>query len=649
MSQHSSYIQNPAERLAEGTVAPLAPRTITWRGILIGLLLLPPNALVQYGMENIRGNNHPTYMTIFANVVFALLVVLLVNAFFRRFLRCSLGRGDLLVIYMMLNIGAAMVSFDMVGMGISHVMYPSSNAEQNIKDLWQRYLPSWMAVHGTETEKAWNIGHANMWNLAVWRPWLPPLAGFMVMLIPLLTLMMSIAALLRKQWAEREKLSFPLTWLPIEMTREDSGLFRNKLMWIGFSVSALLVINNAVSYCTLINPAINLELYFGDVNKRNWMPLTFYPFAVGIGFLMPVDLLFSCTFFFWFWKLVLLVYDPIGDIAPPAYHPEGAPYIFQQVIGASYFIFLWVLWNARQHLKKALLAAWHGASSEDVNEPLRYRWAIAGIVGSLVCWFIFWNAVGMDLWVSCLAVLMYVALATVVTRLRAELGPPFHEFGWAGADQLLPKFFGVRGLGIKNVVVLNSFFRTFTRAMRPLPMPFHMESFQIAKATRIPMRLTVAPLMIAGVVGTAVALWTAVFLVSQGRGANNGGWLMETAGRLGYHLQASQNPDIGATIGLAVGFLSAAVLSYVRVLWVGFPLSPIGYILSTSWTYHMLWFPLAIALVIKGIILRYSGLAGMRKAMPFFLGLILGEFGPRTALAIIELCLGQQLTYGRDL
>ena len=39
-----------------------------------------------------------------------------------------------------------------------------------------------------------------------------------------------------------------------------------------------------------------------------------------------------------------------------------------------------------------------------------------------------------------------------------------------------------------------------------------------------------------------------------------------------------------------------------------------------------MWFPIFIAWLLKRVILRASGLQGYRTAVPFFLGLVLGEF-----------------------
>ena len=40
---------------------------------------------------------------------------------------------------------------------------------------------------------------------------------------------------------------------------------------------------------------------------------------------------------------------------------------------------------------------------------------------------------------------------------------------------------------------------------------------------------------------------------------------------------------------------------------------------------NLVWMPLLFAWVIKGLILRYGGVRLYRQAMPFFLGLILGQ------------------------
>jgi len=62
----------------------------------------------------------------------------------------------------------------------------------------------------------------------------------------------------------------------------------------------------------------------------------------------------------------------------------------------------------------------------------------------------------------------------------------------------------------------------------------------------------------------------------------------------------------------------------MRFFW--FPLHPVGYALSGNWSTNLLWLSLFIAWFVKLILLRYGGLRLYRRAVPFFLGLIIGEF-----------------------
>ena len=53
---------------------------------------------------------------------------------------------------------------------------------------------------------------------------------------------------------------------------------------------------------------------------------------------------------------------------------------------------------------------------------------------------------------------------------------------------------------------------------------------------------------------------------------------------------------------------------------------PVGYATASSWSMHKLWFPIFLAWVAKWLITRYGGANAYRKALPFFVGLVLGEF-----------------------
>jgi hypothetical protein len=68
----------------------------------------------------------------------------------------------------------------------------------------------------------------------------------------------------------------------------------------------------------------------------------------------------------------------------------------------------------------------------------------------------------------------------------------------------------------------------------------------------------------------------------------------------------------------------------------GLGLHPIGFLVASVWAIRCLWASIFIGWALKAIIQRYSGMKGFQTALPFFLGLILGD----VLNAIIWIALG---------
>ena len=69
-------VQTPSPPAA---VVPAQPRLLSWKGVLLGALLIWPNAMWVQEMEIIRGSAHPTTVSLYFNAIFILLVVTLAN------------------------------------------------------------------------------------------------------------------------------------------------------------------------------------------------------------------------------------------------------------------------------------------------------------------------------------------------------------------------------------------------------------------------------------------------------------------------------------------------------------------------------------------------------------------------------------------
>jgi hypothetical protein len=65
----------------------------------------------------------------------------------------------------------------------------------------------------------------------------------------------------------------------------------------------------------------------------------------------------------------------------------------------------------------------------------------------------------------------------------------------------------------------------------------------------------------------------------------------------------------------------------MRTRFVFWPFHPAGYAIASSiWTFGWLWFSIFVSWAIKVILLRIGGIRLCHKMLPFFLGLLLGEF-----------------------
>ena len=103
-----------------------------------------------------------------------------------------------------------------------------ATAENKWLEFLVPYLKPWMTPALT-ADPAYGDGAKDMvsgWFLGTqggqipWGAWLVPLLVWGAFIFVLYTMMACLCVMLRKQWAEREALSFPLLKLPLEMTED---------------------------------------------------------------------------------------------------------------------------------------------------------------------------------------------------------------------------------------------------------------------------------------------------------------------------------------------------------------------------------------------------------------------------------------------
>lgn len=616
---------------------------LTRKSFVIGLVLLLVNVYWLIQLEVVR-YTHLTLIHPLSNVIFIVFWMLLIGQVLSRIsARLRLQPRELLTIYVMLCIVSSLCSHDMMEILISSMGHPFRFAtpENEWRGLFWRHLPNWLTVQDGAALIAFYEGGTSFYTQKHLQAWFLPVAAWTSFILVLMFVMLCINTLLRVQWTEHERLTYPIIQLPLRMTDAESRFFKNRLMWLGFGIAALISTMNllnsvypAVPFLPVKRQVIHQYFTSRPWNMMGHVGVAFYPFAIGISFLIPLNLLFSCWVFFWFYKLEIVLGGMMGWRNIPRF-----PYANEQGFGAYVGLLGFVLWAGRSHIKRLarhLLSA--GASPprlDDSREPMPYRIAGIGIVMGVAFLTLFSYRAGMSLWVVPIFFGLYFLLGTIIARLRAESGLLVHDLHYIDPHSMMINGFGTRRLGAGNLTVF-SLYMFFNRAYRAHPMPHQLEAMKISERRNINPRHMAMAILAATLIGCAAIFW--MLLDNYYRhGAETGYYGPWTLwfGRGVYRqlenwLNYPKDTDVLALAFIGGGFGLTALLMYLRARFLWWPLHPLGYAAANpnggfGGMYNM-WCCFFITWVLKAAILRHGGFRAYHRAIPFFLGIALGDY-----------------------
>lgn len=631
----------------DDSVPSLAPqRAVRARALLLGAALLFPLCYWTTQLEMVR-YNFPTYAVPFYTVIVTMLVLLGANALVRRLKpAAALNTAELLTLYVMLSAATALwsIAFTYQAVLLMGHAYWFANTANKWGDLILPHLPRWLTVSDHAALRNYYLGYSTFYRWEHLRAWAPPALWWCLFIVVMVWTMLCLNVLLRKQWTERERLAYPVIELPLQMITEPH-FFRNRLLWAGFAIAGSISLINGLNALFPFVPTIPVKrqpIPFGDLsppwNVLQGTQTAFYPFAIGMGFIMPLELSFSCWMFFIFHKVQLVVASALGWGHLPKF-----PYPREQAFGAYVAIFLAMMFTgARQWIgaKLAKLAKFDRANpnqsqptSANLSQPelLPYPFAFLGALGGFAFLVAFSVLAGMSLWVAVTFFAMFFMLSIMITRIRAELGFPVHDLMYMGPTQIMPELLGPSALGARNLSVF-ALFHWFNRFYLSHPMPHQLEGFKLADKGGFHRRAIIWAVMLGTVIGAPLAFWTMLHIYYQ-TGATTTrpgvwgyGFGNETYGRTAHWMLMPTEVDKVGWGCLSAGFLFTLLLIVLRLRVPGFPLHPLGYAVAPSWGLMQLWLCLLIASGVKFCLLQYGGLKAYRQALPFFFGLILGDF-----------------------
>lgn len=635
------------------------PLVSLWRAIVLGLLLVPVNVfwitVVEVRWYTLDGTSLPLFIT----PIFFLFLLVLVNLALRKFARrpsVPLRQEEMLLVYVMLVVSCTFAGHDTLQNLFGSIGHAYFHATQDNKwqSLFFRFLPSFLLVTDTAALKGYYGGHVSIYSPEgqhYLTSWIVPLIAWGLFFLTLLGMYLCMTIIVRRPWIEDEKLTFPLVQLPLAITDDDAPtkFFKNPVMWGGFGLAFALSLMNGLHLLIPTLPEFHIKLwplqdYFPN---RPWSAMgstqsSFYPFAIGIAYFMPLDLSFSCWFFYLLARAFRVTSDAVGWNTLPAHN-----YFFgEQAAGSWLGLGLMLLYSGRRHWIQTVRLAWAGARSSDPAEALRYRCAFGGLIVGTVLLAIFTQLIGMSPWIGLAFFGIVFLLGFTITRVRAELGSP-HEIVWVNPIQVLVTVFGTRAIGAQDLTAMSVLY-WFNRGYRNHPMPNQLEAFKMLEdKPGVRFGGIVGTLAIAALISLVATDWANLHVTylagGEGKALGFKRWVGEESyGRLASWITQPLQPASTGLYYIAGGFLLTLVLSVLRTYFVWWPFHPAGYALALSYAMEYFWLPVMIAWLCKFVILRYGGIRLYRAAIPFFLGLILGDYTIGSLWAIIGPLMGIQ-------
>jgi len=568
--------------------------------------------------------------------------------------RLALDRAELVAVYVMLVVACAIPKWN-VAFVLPTLAGPIYYAtpENDWVNILQPYLPNWLIPESFEAIRDLYEGLPAGRGIP-WGDWIKPLISWLVFLAALWGAMACMMVILRKQWVENEKLTYPLVQVPLEMIREEdkssivNPFFKNKLMWIGVLFPLLVGCTRALHNYYHFIPEIKLNSAIPVFRRTETLHFSIDFFEIGIFYLIRLDVALSIWLFYLLTLTEKGIFNIMG-ISPAAGYFDSRygvrqPIISYQGMGAIIVLVILGLWVGKKHLRDVFRKAFKDDPSvDDSDEILSYRTAVLGLIICLIFIGLWTAAIGLPAWAVPLVILVAFILFTGITRIvveggvprvREPISTPGFVISSVGATAFTP-----RGLTALAYTAL------WAADLRNFAMASYAHSLKLVdevggRKRRFAWAISAAAFM--SFIGSTWALFHWGYKLG---GINLGEACFEWGARRPFEaiqsvMGSPAGPNLGNWISTGVGALIMAFLMIARHRLPWWPLHPLGFPVGTVVIMDSSWFNIFIAWVAKSIIIRYGGPRLYRKIRPFFLGLVVGVFLTAGLWYVIDLITG---------
>jgi len=363
--------------------------------------------------------------------------------------------------------------------------------------------------------------------------------------------------------------------------------------------------------------------------------------AVGFAYFLPAELLFSLWSFFWFVRLENVVFSALGSSyeAMPLY--PTTIWNGYQVAGAYLVLVGYMAKAAWPHLRHVWQRAVSLAPKRQTDrEFLPYQAAVFGLGFAVVVSVVWFAKLGITPVMAALEALIYVLVVVpVMARSVSEAGMLMTETSFRPVD--LVRLFSTQArLGASTLTGLSLADAVFTRDLRGNLLSTFLDGLKMSEVVKLDRRALLYAIAMAIAVALIVGGYLHLTVPYQLGAVSMYHYVYQGNSIYGFQhfapvLQFPDKYDSRLPVFFASGVGLTLLLTVMRSRYTWWPLAPLGFVLSGSWSMIVFWFPFLVAWFVKWGIVHYGGMRIYNQLRPFFLGLILGEFSQAVIWATI--------------
>ncbi len=526
----------------------------------------------------------------------------------------------------------------------------------------------WQRLTGSEPPAdtvTWGHWFATCFGRAVpltrlpWKAWLRPLLLWTSVICLTMVAIIALSLVVHRQWAERERIRYPLADLATSLLRSDAHgrilIARNRLFWLGLAVPFVVRLINGLHQWFPESISIPLFVDLSVLNQsfpefmktpgaRVLLYPTLYPACIGLTYLLASEIGFSLGFVGLASVAAMAVLMKTGVDLAGSDMAGGIQCWYS--FGSSLAMGIMLFWIGRSYYLRTLKAAvtFRPQAETDASAVRALRVCVLAV--ALATIILARN--GMDPLMAALALLLALLFALLISRVNAEAGLFYFGIGWTLPGALIG-LFGKYSLG-PTIIICLGMMRFLLQGESDIMMPFVTNGLKMTadaglRAGRTALVLTAA-LLLTIAVAVPTALWADYNHAAALRRGYSGANVYHAAGSVAAELQQSgkldevmdyrswdrvlnMRPSSMFWGAAGVGFVLLLLCAAMRMRFSWWPLHPVAILFALEGANHggmgRFSFSFLCGWAIKASVMKYGGGAFYSRLKPMMIGVVVGD------------------------